>query len=122
MEILMDVLKKKQKNSVLSKEYAIIAGVLILLQSEKFKREMLNGCLIIKDGKKAYKIIKKEVKDAKMFAFFKNSKYLNEKVNGRTRIANLVDFFGRRFNLPSEEKELENFYKDFLDFANLLKK
>ena len=81
-KIIIEEMLKKEGNK---KNLAIVAGIAIILNSGKLKKEKLKGGRFYTDGIKLFNIIKQEVEDAKPFKVFKKRK-LSVKENGNTPI------------------------------------
>ncbi len=115
-KIIIEEMLKKEGNK---KNLAIVAGIAIILNSGKLKKEKLKGGRFYTDGRRLFNIIKQEVEDAKPFKVFKIRK-LSVKENGNTPIFHYLEILERVHTPPENELELREFYNKFLDYQNIL--
>ncbi len=115
-KIIIEEMLKKEGDK---KNLAIVAGIAIILNSGKLKKEKLKGGRFYTDGIKLFNIIKQEVEDAKPFKVFKKRK-LSVKENGNTPIFYYLEILERVHTPPENELELREFYNKFLDYQNIL--
>lgn len=114
-KIIIEEMLKKEGDK---KKLAIVAGIAIILNSGKLKKEKLKGGRFYTDGRRLFNIIKQEVEDSKPFKVFKIRK-LSVKENGVTPIVHYLDILEKVHTPPEKEEELRAFYNEFLEYQSL---